>query len=139
MARKGKADSYLWEWLQSMLVTYGADGMSSDDTVFEDNTKNRTFKTRSVPWRRDIDNELSILEEMSVRIGLLQRPGRAKADRTRLALNDRLPTTRAVQKNLPEVYYRKEFLRDLSELERFNIAFDKTAENNQWYDLVLQD
>jgi hypothetical protein len=139
MARKGKDDLYLWEWLQSMLETYGADGMSSDDTVFEDNTKNRTFKTRSVPWRRDIDNELSILEEMSVRIGLLQRPGRAKADRTRLALNDRLPTTRAVQKNLPEVYYRKEFLRDLNELERFNIAFDKTAEHNQWYDLVLQD
>jgi hypothetical protein len=49
MAWKGKPDLYLWEWLQSMLVTYGANGMSSDDTVFDDNTKNRTFKTRSVP------------------------------------------------------------------------------------------
>jgi hypothetical protein len=139
MARKGKPDLYLWEWLQLMLVTYGADGMSSDDTVFDGNTKNRMFKMQSMPWHQDIDNELSILEEMSMHIGLLQRPGRAKADRMRLALNNCLPTTRAVQKNLPQVYYRKEFLRNLNELEMFNIALDKTAEHSQWYNLVLQD
>jgi hypothetical protein len=60
-------------------------------------------------------------------------------DRTGLALSNCLLATQAVQKNLPEIYYRKKFLCDLNELETFNITPDKSAKHNQWYDLVLQD
>jgi hypothetical protein len=99
----------------------------------------KLYKTRSVPWRRNIDKELGILEAMAVRVAPRSRAGRAKADRMRLPFHDRPPTTQTAQKRLPEVYYKEDYLRELNELELSALEIDESEQGNVWYDLVLQD
>jgi hypothetical protein len=139
MARKDKDDINLWKWLKKVLTTYGVDGMSSDDSVYDDHTMKKSYKTRSVPWRRNIDKELEILDAMTVRVAPRSRAGRAKADRVRMPFHDRPPTTRTAQKRLPEVYYKEDYLRELNELELRALEIDESEQTNIWHDLVLQD
>jgi hypothetical protein len=122
-----------------MLTTYGVDGMSSDDSVYNNHTMKKLYKTLSVPWRQNIDKELDILEAMTARVAPPSRAGRAKADRARLPLHDRPPTTQAAKKRLPEVYYKQDYLCELNKLELIPLEIDESEQTNIWHDLVLQD
>jgi hypothetical protein len=45
MARKDKDDINLWKWLKKVLTTYSVDGMSSDDSVYNNHTMKKSYKT----------------------------------------------------------------------------------------------
>jgi hypothetical protein len=135
-AQEDQDDIGLWRWLHTMLMTYGADGMSSDKTVCDPDTKKRTYKTRSVPWRRNIDKELEILQKTRVRDGFSPK-GRTKADCLRLLFNKWPPTTRLAQRKLPEVYYDEDYIRGLNNFEHANLKMDRSQQRNKWPHLTL--
>jgi hypothetical protein len=137
-AREDQDDIGLWRWLQTMLTTYGADGMSSDETVCDPDTKKRTYKTRSVPWRRNIDKELEVLQKTRVRNGFSPK-GRTKADRLRLPFNNWPPTTRLAQRKLPEVYYDENYIRGLNNFEHASLKMDQSQQRNKWPHLTLHE
>ena len=120
-----------------MLTTYGANGMSSEDTEMDQRTFAKRYVTKSVPWRRNIDHELNLIEDMCARLSLPQAQGRAKAERIRKAYDQRPLTKRPAPNGLPSSYYDKLFLEALRPHERF-VLRDKAAPRvNEWPRLTL--
>jgi hypothetical protein len=54
-------DIGLWKWRLLVLEKLGADGMSSDDTSFEEG-RGVVFRVRKMPWRREITGDLRAIE-----------------------------------------------------------------------------
>ena len=57
----------IWRWLLKVMETLTADGMSSEESDLDDNV-NVVFRTKRLPWRRNIDLELRIIDTERVHV-----------------------------------------------------------------------
>ena len=55
----------IWAWLLQLVQRLGEDGMSSEETVTEDES-NHVFHVKTLPWRRNIDKELRIVDSARI-------------------------------------------------------------------------
>ncbi|KAI6139084.1 hypothetical protein EDD17DRAFT_1436602, partial [Pisolithus thermaeus] len=58
---KGNDDVIAWWFLHSVITRLGSDGMSSEDSDGEDTET--IFCTHTLPWRRDIIKELTLIDQ----------------------------------------------------------------------------
>ncbi|KAI6098900.1 hypothetical protein EV401DRAFT_2146648 [Pisolithus croceorrhizus] len=54
-------DLQSWKWLQSLIKTLGKHGMSSEESSVENGVEN-VLRVKNMPWRRNIDRELEIVD-----------------------------------------------------------------------------
>ena len=103
-------DTGNWKWLKSVLVRLGHDGMSSEESDVDGDDVEVTYRPRVVPWRRNIENELKIIDDEYRRIARTQnrrgpQPSRRMRDR-RNAVSQRDPVC-----GLPYIFYDEDWLR----------------------------
>ena len=103
-------DTDNWKWLKAVLVQLGHDGMSSEESNVDDSDIEVAYRPRVVPWRRDIENELKIIDDEYRRIVRTQnrrgpQPSRRIRDR-RNAVSQRDPVC-----GLPYIFYNEDWLR----------------------------
>jgi hypothetical protein len=90
-----------------MLETFGQDGMSSDESD-HDGAIETTYCPKRMPWRRDIDGELKLIDDKYRRLARTQvRRGAKPAIRVRPSgiISTRDPVTR-----LPISFYNASWL-----------------------------
>jgi hypothetical protein len=71
------ADTHVWEYLQSMFTALGKEGMSSDESDY-DQSIGTYYRPKSVPWRRNIIRELDMVDKEHRRLGNTERRRGAK-------------------------------------------------------------
>jgi hypothetical protein len=54
---------HAWEWLLTVLKRLGPDGMSSEDTEVE-SALETVYRVRVLEWRRNIDREMTVIDNM---------------------------------------------------------------------------
>ncbi|KAI6118308.1 hypothetical protein F5141DRAFT_1212206 [Pisolithus sp. B1] len=54
-------DLQSWKWLRSLIKTLGEHGMSSEESSVENGVEN-VLHVKNMPWRRNIDQELEIVD-----------------------------------------------------------------------------
>jgi hypothetical protein len=75
--QESAVDTHVWQYLQSMLAALGKEGMSSDESDY-DQAIGTYFRPKSVPWRRNIIRELDMVDKEHRRLGSTQRRRGAK-------------------------------------------------------------
>ena len=60
---EGAADVSAWQWMEQVLRHLGEDGMSSDESDVEGELNMTVFQVKMMPWRRNIDGELNIIDK----------------------------------------------------------------------------
>lgn len=122
-----------------MVETFGAAGMSSEDSGSEDEdpTRPKVFKVMSVPWRRNIERELQILESMHAKLPSFKRQGRVRAQRIRDPLETRKMSTRNPVVGLPESFYDREWHAMLPIFLRSLLRAKASPSEREWKELVF--
>src|ERR1700690_1697220 len=63
---EGSCDVKIWEWLLQLIQYLGADGMSSEESGVEVNDEGiaqKVYRVKIMPWRRNINQELAIIDK----------------------------------------------------------------------------
>ena len=97
-----------WKWLQSVMTELGEEGMSSEDSD-TDGQIEAIYRPRIMYWRRNIDEELQVIDQEHRRLGMTQsRRGAKLAPRRRFVGNQR--SKRDPVKGLPLCLYSEEWI-----------------------------
>ncbi|KAF8591802.1 hypothetical protein K439DRAFT_1326519 [Ramaria rubella] len=56
-----ESDLPIWKWLEKLIKHLGADGMSSEESGNEGDMED-VLRMKAVPWCRDLENKLSIID-----------------------------------------------------------------------------
>lgn len=100
---RGKTkEARTWEFLRDVVETLGTDGMSSDDSGLEDMAP--ILHTRAMPWRKNIQHELDIIDHSRSVDADIFSPRGAKATK-RIRAHNPVLTSRSPVKNLPASFY----------------------------------
>jgi hypothetical protein len=95
--------SVVWKWLHKVIETLGHDGMSSDESSVEDDI-DMVFKVKTMPWRRDIEEELRIIDSERVRDpSIFGKQGSKPVKRRRAC--EGLVSDREPVEGLPRAFY----------------------------------
>ena len=94
----------VWSFLNTVVRTLGTEGMSSDDSDMEDMVA--VYRTRLMPWRRDISKELTIIDEQHFKDHQIFSKGAKPAKRT----SSMLPSSRGAMKGLPMSFYDADWM-----------------------------
>jgi hypothetical protein len=106
--QEGAADVANWEWLKSVIVELGWDGMSSEESENEDDIET-VYRPKILPWRRDMENELELIDNEYRRLAKTKaRRGPTPAPRRRGAGNT--ISTRDPVCGLPACLYKESWL-----------------------------
>lgn len=122
-----------WKWLQSVLVTLGEDGMSSEDSDTDGHIE-VIYRQRIMYWRRDIEEELRLIDQEHRRLGQTQsRRGAKLAPRRRGIGNQR--SDRDPVKKLPLCFYDEKWISSKSDkyIER---TLKPSTESFKWRELM---
>ena len=63
---EGSCDVKIWEWLLQLIQYLGVDGMSSEESGVEVNDEGiaqKVYRVKIMPWRRNINQELAIIDK----------------------------------------------------------------------------
>jgi hypothetical protein len=102
-------DLAAWNWIGSLLEILGPDGMSSDES--DADAHGPILVAKKVPWRRDCEQFMEILDDERTNGGLFKKCGQLPERRVRrLDAND---SDRKVPKGLPEALYKPEWVQSL--------------------------
>lgn len=63
---EGATDTAIWEWLETLVITLDAEGMSSDETDIDDNTGALVLRVRNPDWRRRVEKEMDFVDQQRV-------------------------------------------------------------------------
>jgi hypothetical protein len=96
-----------WEFLRDVVAMLGTDGMSSDDSGDEDMAP--VFRTRAMPWRKNIQHELDIIDRSRALDSDIFSPRGAKVTK-RIRVHHPVLTSRNPVKNLPASFYDTKWL-----------------------------
>ena len=113
----GEASCDAYKWLRDLVGKYGADGMSSEESDNETGQLQPTLRVKVMPWRRDIDHELGIIDKQRKNTNAFNNQGSKPIHRERKYGNPVLSTRKPVP-DLPEILYNREWLKGLDENER---------------------
>jgi len=63
---EGTTDVPIWQWLRELVEKLGEDGMSSDESDTDQWTGLPTYRVKHLRWRRNMDNELNMVDKLRV-------------------------------------------------------------------------
>ncbi|KAI6124736.1 hypothetical protein EDD16DRAFT_1893538 [Pisolithus croceorrhizus] len=114
-------DLQSWKWLRSLIKTLGEHGMSSEESSVENGVEN-VLRVKNMPWRRNIDRELEIVDFQCLLDTDIFSPQGSKP-LTRKRSPDNPSTTRDVVKALPLALYDGAWFAQLTErqIEALNV------------------
>ncbi|KAI6159045.1 hypothetical protein EDD17DRAFT_1762978 [Pisolithus thermaeus] len=114
-------DLQSWKWLQSLIKTLGEHGMSSKESSVENGVEN-VLRVKNMPWRRNIDRELEIVDFQCLLDTDIFSPQGSKP-LTRKCSPDNPSTTCDVVKALPLALYDGAWFAQLTErqIEALNV------------------
>lgn len=107
------ADVSHWKWLKKMLETLGEDGTSSDESDRE-GPIDTAYYTKTMPWRRNIERELNLVDDEQRRLATTQVRRGAKPVIRRRQIG--IPSSRGPVKELPISFYDEGWLSTTSPL-----------------------
>jgi hypothetical protein len=134
---EGANDVNIWEWLLKLVGHLGADGMSSEESGVEANEEGvpqKVYRVKIMPWRRNIDRELAIIDKARLQDKELYSDAGAKpVPRKRSEQNNE--SSREPVCDLPRVLY------DDSWFDRLNHNFREctlrvSKKQFQWFERV---
>jgi hypothetical protein len=126
--------SVVWKWLHDMIETLGCDGMSSEESSVEDEI-NMVYKVKAMPWRRDIDEELKIIDSERIRDpSIFGRQGSRPAKRHR-AVQDLVSKCEPVE-GLPRAFYDDDWFENKASGE-FKSSIHQAP--FQWMNIVVEE
>jgi hypothetical protein len=102
---KGDSDIRSWEWVREVIDRLGYDGMSSEDSNHKQETSDiKTYRVRSMPWRRDLTKIIKLFElERRIDRSVFRPQGLLPVPRTR---NPQAPaSSRPEVRRLPLAFY----------------------------------
>lgn len=102
-----------WQWLQNVLEMLGEDGMSSDDSEDEDAIEN-VYRPRTLAWRRDMEEELKLIDGEHSRLARTQSRRGAKPIPRRRGVGN--VSKRDPVCGLPAVLYNERWLAKKTDL-----------------------
>ncbi|KAI6118347.1 hypothetical protein F5141DRAFT_1212260 [Pisolithus sp. B1] len=114
-------DLQSWKWLRSLIKTLGEHGMSSKESSVENGVEN-VLRVKNMPWRRNIDRELEIVDFQHLLDTDIFSPQGSKP-LTRKRSPDNPSTTRDAVKALPLALYDGAWFAQLTEhqIEALNV------------------
>ena len=128
---KGSSDLVAWEWLLYVITTLGNNGMSDDESDAEDGSYIYCFRTKKMPWRRDITKELRVIDSQLLENRKIDRNART-IPRKRGAS---APTsTRDPVHYLPRAFYDDQWYNSLPEHQQEIIC--AVADAHPWIHVV---
>ncbi|KAG9313663.1 hypothetical protein JVU11DRAFT_5999 [Chiua virens] len=102
-------DAEIWVWLTDILKQLGLDGMSSNESVAEDNI-HMVYRTKVMLWRRDIERELEIIDNQRFVDTDIYTPRGSKPVK-RMRGKRSAPSAHHPVAKLPKVFYDKTWLK----------------------------
>ena len=123
-------DAKTWVWLTDIVGRLGLDGTSSDESAAEDDI-HTVYRTKVMPWRRDIERELEIIDTQRFIDSDIYTPRGSKPIKRIRGKGNALSSRRPVAK-LPKVFYDKDWLKTQPKRFRDHIP----AENFLWYNIL---
>ncbi|KAI6102774.1 hypothetical protein EV401DRAFT_2079834 [Pisolithus croceorrhizus] len=114
-------DLQSWKWLRSLIKTLGEHGMSSEESSVENGVEN-VLRVKNMPWHRNIDRELEIVDFQRLLDTDIFSPQGSKP-LTRKRSPDNPSTTRDAVKALPLALYDGAWFAQLTErqIEALNV------------------
>ncbi|KAF8589289.1 hypothetical protein K439DRAFT_1612876 [Ramaria rubella] len=107
----GATEVIIWQWLLDMLKTLGQDGMSSEESDETNDSIHSVLRPKNLPWRRNIEEELKILDDQRhLDQDILAPQGAKPVQQIRSPRNPQ--TNRKPRAGLPKIFYDKEWLSD---------------------------
>jgi hypothetical protein len=108
-------DVEIWKWLRELMNRLGEDGMSSEESGVEDgpNGPHNVYRVKKLKWRRDIEQELSIIDKLRFKSGIFTERGAQPVTRIR---TDNNPTSdRDAPKGWPRSLYDSNWFNEKDE------------------------
>jgi hypothetical protein len=128
------ADTGNWKWLKIMLETYGQDGTSSDESDREGAIET-AYYAKAMPWRRNIENELKLVDDENRRLATTQvRRGAKPVTRQR---RSGIVSTRDPVARLPIDCYDERWIATKSDLF-IRKTLKVSNERLMWRELTIQ-
>ncbi|TDL19961.1 hypothetical protein BD410DRAFT_841728 [Rickenella mellea] len=129
---EGAADASMWEWVESLLKELTEEGMSSDDSSDDDDYIVK-FRPRTLPWRRNIDTVLNVIDRQYRKLTRGNR-GPKLAPRKRTASGE--PSSRKPVRGLPICLYNQRWLAKQSEQDVDKL--EPSEKEFEWQDLHVE-
>jgi hypothetical protein len=127
------SDTPIWKWLLRLIKALGEDGTSSDESEVDEQTGYTIYRVHKMPWRRNIDFEVSMIDRLRFRDKDLfpnqgSKPSpRLRSDRNQDSLRKTPP------KGLPKAVYNSEWIAKQSQRDRRKLRISK--EPFEWMSL----
>ena len=74
----GADDLIIWEWIHKVLLKLGEGGMSSDESEVDKNTEMNVYHVKTLPWRRNLDVVMGMIDKQRLKDKDLYSPQGAK-------------------------------------------------------------
>ena len=56
-------DLGIWQWLESLVVSLGEEGMSSDESDVDEQTGTEVLYANKINWHRNVEGEMDMIDE----------------------------------------------------------------------------
>ena len=120
-------DLGIWQWLESLVVSLGEEGMSSDESDVDEQTGTEVLYANKMNWRRNVEGEMDMIDEQrKIDKDLFSRKG-SKPTR-RLRPSNANESRRDPPKGLFRALYQKEWL----ETHKDKRSLEIRKENFEW-------
>jgi hypothetical protein len=137
-AAEKAADTEIWKWLKELMNRLGEDGMSSEESDVEDgpNGPHSVYRVKKLKWRRDIEQELAIIDALRFKSGIFTERGAQPVARTRTRNN---PTSdREAPKGWPRSLYDRDWFNEKDEEYR-QLTLHIPEEDFKWMKVIAMD
>jgi hypothetical protein len=129
----GADDVVIWEWIHQVLLKLGDGGMSSDESDIDKNTDMNLYHIKSLPWRRNLDIVMGMIDKQRLKDkDLYSAQGAKPGLRVRGVRN--IESTRDIPPGIPEVLIKQEWLGGKSVDERRRLRI--STEQMDWINLT---
>ena len=108
---EGATDVSAWQWMEWLLRHLSEDGMSSDESDIEGELDTTVFRVKTMPWRCNIDKELSIIDKQQVKDKDIFSPRGSKPG-PRIRHYHNPPSDHCHVSNLPREFYDNDWFEE---------------------------
>jgi hypothetical protein len=115
------SDTPIWKWLHQLIKTLGEDGTSSDESEVDEQTGCTVYRVHKMPWRRNIDFEISMIDKLRFTDkDLFSNRGSKPSPRSRS--NRNRDSSRMPPKGLPKAVYNSEWIANRGDKRKLGIS-----------------
>lgn len=119
------SDTPIWKWLRQVVKALGEEGTSSDESEVEEQTGQTFYRVHKMPWRRNIDFELLMIDKMgSQDPDLFSKKGSKPMPRSRSNRN-KDSSRKWPPAGLPKPLYNSEWIAEQSQRDLRRLAISK--------------